>query len=135
MSDTRGAIDVSAHWDGAQVNIVASSNGLSQLIRIIRNEAFGGYKLINRTTHTDSTRFSTIEIFMDNDLLAMRVADNTISLRGSERFLSIFAINMERLMSSWEKGMFEHCHNDPISNPFLISPDSESFIICFGTDQ
>jgi len=129
MIDLRDQIDIYAQWDGHQLDLIASSEGLEKLIHIIKAQKFGIYKISDSSTFTDGTNISTIEINHGNGRLIMKILGDALSLSGSQKFLSIFATNLERLKISWAHGEPEHLHNDSLSNPFLISPDSEPFIV------
>jgi len=129
MSEIQGQIDACAHWDGRELSYATSKRGLLEFVSILRSECYGVYQLKRKSSFPDCITLASIEIKLNDDRLLLTVDNQWAILSGNKVSLSLLADNLEFLRLQWSKNGNQHLHFDPSSNPFLLSPNSEAFVV------
>lgn len=122
-------IDINANWDGHELDIVATPKGLLELVSLLRSGTLGHIK-IKKDSYLDGiSNMSHLNIERSEGRLILRVAAQSATLAGDESALLLLAKNLENLRLMWAKGGEQHFHFDPESNPILMAPESDAFIV------
>jgi hypothetical protein len=129
MSDSRYMSEIHAQWDGCELALNATEAGLHELARDLRSARVGAYVLGERNASPGCTSILRLQIELGEGNVRIEVDDQVAILSGGGASLSLLADNLDFLRSQWANGGKQHLHLDPASNAFLVSEDSEAFIV------
>ena len=119
-------LDAYAHWDGDELNLATSKKGLLEFVSILRSGNLGVFRLKEKSTYSN---ILAIEVRLSHSHLHLTVVGQVTVLSGDNASLLLLSDNLEYLRLQWSKGGRQHLHFDPLSNEFLLSPESEAFIV------
>lgn len=122
-------MDISAHWDGSELDLTCSPEGLRKLIGVLRRNELGIYRLSMEASGSETENISTLEIESRSSKLSLAIADERAVFSGNLPSLNLLADNLEFLLGQWLNSDDQHLHLEPASNAFLFSPESEAFIV------
>jgi hypothetical protein len=122
-------IDISAYWDGTELDLMCSLDGLRKLISILRRNEMDAYILKAEVTGSESANISTLKIEPRSSKLTLAIINQTALFSGNLASFRLLADNLEFLCEQWSNKNDQHLHFEPVSNRFLFSPDSEAFIV------
>ena len=123
------SLEIYAQWDGCELDVVATEIGLLGLASSLRSGLIGSFVLEERDAHPGCENMLRLEIQRGEGKLHLKVEGHVMILSGGRASLSLLADNLDFLRSQWVMGGKPHLHFDPSSNPFLLSQESESFIV------
>ena len=122
-------VDIHANWNGNELDILASPQGLLELVSLLRSGEGGSFKIKTGAYLGGTSNLSYIDIERSKSLLLLKVSGPSATLSGDDNALSLFAKNLENLRLMWAKGGEQHFHFDPESNPILMAPESDAFVV------
>lgn len=125
--DSERHIDVSAHWDGCELDLACSLDGLRKLIDALRRNDLGIYKL--KTEGVGAGRVDALELESRTGKLVLTIDSNKATLAGNLPSLQLLADNLDFLCNQWTSNNDQHLHLEPASNKILFSPESEALIV------
>jgi hypothetical protein len=122
------AMDISAYWDGSELDLSCSLEGLRQLIGVLRRNELGTYRLETNIVGY-VTNILTLDIESTLSKLVITIADQKGLVSGNLPSLLLLTENLEFLCSQRLSRNDQHLHLEPASNDFLFSQQSEALII------
>jgi hypothetical protein len=123
------SMDISAYWDGRELNLACSLDSLRQLIGILRRNDVGNYQLRTEVDASNGANISTLEFEPRASKLVLAISDRRAIFSGNLPSFYLLADNLEFLCGQWSKKNDQHLHLEPSSNQFLFSPESEAIIV------
>jgi hypothetical protein len=128
MTD-KASMDISASWDGCELDLACSLEGFRKLIDVLRRNELGVYKLKMGGDDYKKVDIFTLEIESRSAKLILAIDDKKAIFSGNLPSLQLLADNLDFLYEQWSSNNDQHLHLEPISNSFLFSPESEAFIV------
>lgn len=122
-------MDISAHWDGCELDLVCSLDGLRKFIDVLHRNELGTYGLKVEESDSESKDILRLRIEPRNGKLMLSIENQDAVISGNLPSLRLLADNLEFLCGQWFDNGDQHLHLEPASNSFLFAPESEALII------
>jgi len=122
-------MDICAHWDGYELDLVCSLDSLRKFIAVLRRNELGTYELKAEGAGSESKNILMLRIEPRNGKLMLSIESRGAVISGNLPSLRLLADNLEFLYGQWSSNDDQHLHLEPASNSFLFEPESEALII------